>query len=401
MPEKLELLRKSRGAPRGVATKLYNEADGIMNKPFTLINEDDPIRLQQIVELLKKKQAFLSEQKQKIQSLFDDPDNLDDEIVGTEEYDDKICQNIDYVHRFVQRKARHSSQESSFATGSTTISRNIQNINLPKLDLPSFSGNYLDWISFFECFKRAVIDNDQLTNSFRIQYLKSEMNGEASKMLTSITVTDDNFNVAMEILQNRYDNKKLILRAHIHGIVSYRPVSNENTWELRKLVDTMKEHRLSLRNMGQPVEHQDAFFVYLIAEKLPSETRKFWEFSSKGKELQSYQELRTFLEERVQALESAAPSNSSSNIEKRSQSQQNQGQRHLHTHVTTKNQQCECCEEEHRIFKCGKFKVLGVNERAQLIKIKGLCFNCLRPGHEQRTAKVLHAANVDESITPS
>ena len=83
MPANLELLRKLRKAHRGDATKLYNEADGIMNKPFTLLNEDDLIRLQQIVELLKKKQVFLSEQNQKIQSLFDDPDNLDDEIVET------------------------------------------------------------------------------------------------------------------------------------------------------------------------------------------------------------------------------------------------------------------------------------------------------------------------------
>ena len=141
----------------------------------------------------------------------------------------------------------------------------------------------------------------------------------------------------------------------------------------------MEEHRPSLRNMGQPVEHQDPFFVYLIAEKLPTETRKFWELSSKGKELQTCQELKTFLEERVQALESAAPSNRSSNTEKRSHTQQNQPQRQVHTHVTTTNQQC--CEEEHRIFKGGKFKGLGVKERAQLIKVKGLCFNRLRPGH--------------------
>ena len=55
--------------------------------------------------------------------------------------------------------------------------------------------------------------------------------------------------------------------------------------------------------------------------------------------------------------------------------------RELYTNVTTTNQQCECCEEEHRIFKLWKFKGLFVKERAQLIKIKGLCFNCLRPGH--------------------
>ena len=138
--------------------------------------------------------------------------------------------------------------------------------------------------------------------------------------------------------------KRLILRAHIHGIVSHRPVSNENKRELRKLVDTMVEHRLSLRNRGQPVEHQDLFFVYLIAKILPSETRKFWELSLKGKELLTYQELKTLLEERVQALESAAPSNSSSNTKKWSHSQQNQAQRQLNTHVLATNQQCGCCE---------------------------------------------------------
>ena len=209
------------------------------------------------------------------------------------------------------------------------------------------------------------------------------MKGEASKMLTSITVTGDNFNVAMEFLQNRYDNKRLILRNHIQGIVCYRPVSNENTREIGKLVDTIEEHRLSLRNMEQPVELQDPFFVYLSAEKLPSETLKFSEPSSKDKELQSYQEPRTkdFPGGTCSSLGVSSTKQQFIKYQKTISMQQNQGQRHLHTHVTTTNQQCECCEEEHRIFECGKFKVLGVKEQAQLIKIQGLCFNCLRPGH--------------------
>ena len=215
-----KLFQTSHGAHSGIAAKLYIEADDIMNKPFTLLNEHDLIWLQQIVELLQKKQAFLSELNQKIQSLFVDPDNVDNEIVETEEYDDKIGQNNDYDHGFAQRKTRHSSQGSSFAAWSTTNSRNMLNLNLPRLRLSSCSGNYLDWISFFYHFKGTVIDNDQLTNSLRLQYLKSAMNGEASEMLTSITLTDENFNVAMDFLQNQYESKGLILRAHIHGIVS-------------------------------------------------------------------------------------------------------------------------------------------------------------------------------------
>ena len=55
--------------------------------------------------------------------------------------------------------------------------------------------------------------------------------------------------------------------------------------------------------------------------------------------------------------------------------------RHLHTHLATSEQQCECCEETHKIFNCGKLKKLSVRELAELIKVRKLCFNCLRPGH--------------------
>ena len=159
MLENLELLRNF-GAHRGVATKLYNEADGIMNKPFTLLNEDDLIQLQQIVELLKKKQTFLSEKNRKIQSFLMIPTTWTMKLLRQRNMMTRYAKTSTMFIGFVRQKTGHSSQESSFAAGSNTISRNIQNINLSKLDLPSFSGNYLDWISFFDRFKGAVIDND-------------------------------------------------------------------------------------------------------------------------------------------------------------------------------------------------------------------------------------------------
>ena len=138
----------------------------------------------------------------------------------------------------------------------------------------------------------------------------------------------------------------------------------------------MDEHRLALQNLGESVKSQDIFFVYLISEKLPTETRKQWELSSEGKEPQRYAELRLFLEERAQALEATAPNGVGA-----TKTQMNGNQRHLHTHFATSEQKFECCEETHKIFKDGKFKKLSARERAELIKVKKLCFNCLRPGH--------------------
>ena len=134
----------------------------------------------------------------------------------------------------------YSAKGKALVTKELTCSRKQNDFDkLPKLDLPSFSRNYLDRISFFDHFKGAIIYNNQLKNSLRVQYLKSAVKGEASKMLTSIIVTDNNFDAAMEILLNQYVKKRFILRANIHGIVSYWPVSNENTRKLRKLVHSV------------------------------------------------------------------------------------------------------------------------------------------------------------------
>ena len=114
----------------------------------------------------------------------------------------------------------------------------------------------------------------------------------------------------------------------------------------------------------------------MISEKLPTETRRQWELSSKGKEPQKYAELRRFLEERAQAHEDSAPNGTGA-----TKIQVNGNPRPLHTYLATSEQQCECCEETNKIFKCGKFKKFSVRKRAELIKVRKLCFNCLQPGH--------------------
>ena len=301
---------------------------------------------------------------------------LDNDILESEEFNDKLTKNIDAIKRFTKRFEGPSKAADTLTPSTSTLSdamRNSANIKLPKLNLPVFSGNYMEWTSFFDLFKGAVIDNNSLQGSQKLQYLKASVKGDTAKLLASIPVTDHNFDIAMNTLINRYENKRIIIRTHLHSIVSYRSLTTDNARDLGNLIEAMDEHRLALQNLGESVNSQDIFFVYLISEKLPTETR---ELSSKDKEPQRYEELRLFLEERAQALEATAPNGVGA-----TKTQMNGNQRHLHTHLATSEQQCECCEETHEIFKCGKFKKLSVREGAELIKVRKLCFNCLRPGH--------------------
>ena len=373
----LEMQKQSRGSHRRVATRFNNEAENIMSKDLDTISEADINRLNQVATLLTRKQNFLVTWNQELQQNLTEAEALDNDILESEEVDDKLTQNIDAIKRFTKRFEGPSTAVDTSRPSTSTLSdamTNSANIKLPKLYLPFFSGYYMEWTSFFDLFKGAVIDNSSLQGSQKLQYLKTSVKGDAAKLLASIPVTDHNFDIAMNTLINRYENKRIIIRTHLHSIVSYRSLTTDNARDLRKLIEAMDEHQLALQNLGESVNSQDIFFVYLISEKLPTETRKQWELSSKGREPQRNAELGFFLEERAQALEATAPNGVGA-----TKTQMNGNQRHLHTHLATSEQQCECFEETHKIFKCRKFKKLSVRE--ELIKVRKLCFNCLRPGH--------------------
>ena len=387
MTTDLEHQKRSRTGHRVYAKRLDNEAKTITTKPYADLTPDSINRSEQILNLLKKKQQKLCDINQSIQDLITEDEVLEQEIMEAEEFDDQMEQSIAQIQRFLQRvrppaPASTSTTPTSSSNGPTTSpGSRLSNVKLPKLDLPTFSGNYLEWTSFSDLFKGAVTDNTQITDSQKLQYLKASVKGDAAQLLASITITDTNFQIASDILNNRYENKRLIIRAHIQAIISQKTIAAENPKDLRKLVETTEEHRLALRNLGQPVDSQDIFFVYLIGEKLPTETRKFWEISSPGKDPQTYSNLKTFLEERTQALEAAAYNGTQSLNDKKQQSPGSTSDRKLHTHVTSSSNGCECCDNSHKIYNCNNFKALSVPERVQLVKTKGLCFNCLRSGH--------------------
>ena len=123
-------------------------------------------------------------------------------------------------------------------------------MKLPNLELPTFCGDYKDWTSFFDQINGAATSNSQLTHSEKFQYLKTTLKGDAAKLLTSLQISDANFSTACDILKNRCNNKRLILRAHLHAIVAQKSLAKENPKALRDLMETIEEHRLVLSNLG-------------------------------------------------------------------------------------------------------------------------------------------------------
>ena len=215
MTKNLEHLKRSRASHRRVVTKYFNESNTIIQNGGTL-DETGVARLEQLEINIHKKQDQLSNSNSKIQELITDEQPLDDEIQEAENLDDKYGQFAHQIQQFFQRLKTPTGV-------STSTDRPIDvNFILPKLNLLIFSGGYMERQLFFDLFKGAMIDNTRLTKSQKLQHLKSSLTGDADKLLHSITITDDNFDIAIDILENRYDNKRLILRSHLHEIFRQR-----------------------------------------------------------------------------------------------------------------------------------------------------------------------------------
>ena len=55
--------------------------------------------------------------------------------------------------------------------------------------------------------------------------------------------------------------------------------------------------------------------------------------------------------------------------------------------TTLMSNKCILCDNQHRFFKCSKYRSLDLADRLSLAKEKNLCFNCLKTGHQAQSFK--------------
>lgn len=84
-----------------------------------------------------------------------------------------------------------------------------QSIKLPDCGLPTFTGEYTDFSEFHDTFASLIDTNKHLSNSQKLQYLKSCLQNEVAKAIQSLKITDENYVVAWTTLKTRLNIKEL------------------------------------------------------------------------------------------------------------------------------------------------------------------------------------------------
>lgn len=171
-------------------------------------------------------------------------------------------------------------------------------VKLSVIKLPIFDGKIEEWKRYYETFKALVHDHIELSNIRKYQYLTSSLTGNAAKLIESIDITNENYEVAWDLLKKRYDDPKSIKKKHIHCLFEMPKVERESASAIRELVDHTLKHFRVLKAMQVPTDAWNDLILYMIEVKLDNTTRREWERQAEADDSPSVEKLTDFLQKR-------------------------------------------------------------------------------------------------------
>ncbi|GFX92415.1 uncharacterized protein TNCV_1706911 [Trichonephila clavipes] len=363
MSEDLSKFKKKRTAVRSSLTKLINKIEGKIN------NENEPVdQFEAFLEQLNDKESNLSLLNTLIEVRLS-VDTITEDIEASEEIKEKII----FWKTKLSSKIRRINSDSIQVD---TVSRNIQvidsnsfecmNINLPKLHINKYSGNYSEWLDFYNLFESSIHNNNRLSKVDKFNYLKSYLCGNALACINGFPISDDNYDRALDLLKDRAET------------------------QIR-----------SLESLGVKEESYSNLLTPILLKQIPSEL--VLEFNRSQKDegfdlsaLLRFLHLEIRSRERASQINSHKPCHYSPPPQDRTKNKGSYfpGQHmkpppnrvHLRPQsfptpwekVQPRNRKCLYCNKGHELDTCRSF---SAHEKREILRKKGCCYLCLSPGH--------------------
>ncbi|GFW52095.1 integrase catalytic domain-containing protein [Trichonephila clavipes] len=332
------------------------------------------------VGLLARKNRFLefrTEVKDILDSIISICEEKDEETYCTEK--DDILDTLEEILVAIDTQLMPSVVNSDFEVknqGScqSLVSARSAEVKLPTLSLPIFSGVTEEWLAFSDLFEAAVSNNNDLTGAQKLQYLKGSLKSDALKIVNSLSITNDNFEIAWKLLKDRYFNKREIISSLFKKFVNITPLSGESSTQILNLLDSTKEFVRMLESLEYQVDPtSDTLLMHMILFKLDPNSSIWFERTFSTDVIPMLDELLQFLATQARSITS---STTKRNV-----------QRKVALVASNAQLQCSLCNAEHTLSRCATFLKLSVQGRSDFVKTNNVCFNCLTQFHSVKTYK--------------
>ncbi|XP_059049992.1 uncharacterized protein LOC131844999 [Achroia grisella] len=94
------------------------------------------------------------------------------------------------------------------------------NLKLPVIKISLYDGNMNQWLEFRDMYLSLIHNNERIDDVTKFHYLKSYLTGSAAAVISSVTVSANNYNIAWSLLCERYNNKERTFKVSMLYILS-------------------------------------------------------------------------------------------------------------------------------------------------------------------------------------
>ncbi|XP_062538373.1 uncharacterized protein LOC134206662 [Armigeres subalbatus] len=235
--------------------------------------------------------------------------------------------------------------------------------------IPMFDGKYEGWPKFKALFNDLVGKCGD-SDATKLQYLDKALIGDASGILDARIINNNNYLHAWKLLEERFENPRVIIDTHISGLLSMKANPKQSYKDLRSLIDTCSRHVEGLRFMKQEVDGTAGLIVVKLLEImcLDGETRKQWEQTLEHGELPDLDDTLKFLRNYCQVLERCEVDMASAKIAFKPLATGRTAAQPRNSHPVTSSSSdnvCELCEGQHSNYKCSKFLSMSIDQRVK------------------------------------
>ena len=280
--EEISRKRKVRGGHRGYLTRKITEIEE---------SKDDVLKLRQMEDTLKEQMGIIEGlDKEILEELSraenDNANDCSEEIGESCQFKDKVSYALLQIEDFKQKLMNPNSlptlptlptlqrADSIDSLPSLSSFTRKQRVKLPKMEIKRFSGSPQEWQEFWDNYKSAVHENEELSDIDKFSYLRHFLEDSARKVISGLELTAVNYKEAIKLLEKRFAKPEIIKNAHINSIIKAPTIFNEKcVGRIRELLDLVENHRRGLQALKVDEASYSSILVPVVMDKVPGPVR--------------------------------------------------------------------------------------------------------------------------------
>ena len=248
--------------------------------------------------------------------------------------------------------------------------------------MPSFSGDPLEWQTFWDTFETSVHSNQSLSGVQKFQYLRAQLNGPAARTIAGLTPTNRNYQHAIDLLRQRFGQTHKVTAAHMNALLRLNTPS-ANHRDLRMFYDNICCHIRGQEAAGRATETYGDCLVPIVLDRLPPQVRQQVP-REHGSTDWAISPLLEALRREIEVLELVSTSQDNATpllaiASFASAAERSQREAQPSRHWDSRSRKCVFCSAVHPPQACTS--VTDPNRRWDIVRSKRLCYNCLGPHH--------------------